>query len=184
YIKHNPRSRRDGLINRPPVEICYISNLRSLRHIGSTLHPGIENAGLSALDGIDLSNPDRVLCNSRRSREHFEITHYVQGTVHEQLHIFRFYRAGVACLNGDGWLPAGVRRVIEITRGVRIFRPVAPDNDVVEAKRKHHVTGNRITFSVARLGPVRIGPKALIEITAVIVNEIVTVLHYLFGDLP
>src|SRR2546429_6922379 len=61
-----------------------------------------------------------------------------------------------------------------------LFR--SPDNDVVEAEGENHFLGDAVLLRVPRWPPIRVRPQTLVEIAAVVVDEVVTTVDDLLGD--
>ena len=53
---------------------------------------------------------------------------------------------------------------------------------MIQAKGKGHVASDGILLVVAGLRPVAVRAEVLIQVAAVVINQIIAALHYLFGD--
>ena len=53
---------------------------------------------------------------------------------------------------------------------------------MVEAKSQHHFFGNSILLGFARGAPIGVGAEALVQVTAVVVDQVVAAVDDLFGD--
>src|SRR5208283_73843 len=72
--------------------------------------------------------------------------------------------------------------VVEVAAGGKIGRTVVPDDDVIQAEGENHVLGDAILRGVTGGPPVGVGAEALVEVTAVIVNQVIATIDDLFGD--
>src|SRR6202166_5430708 len=59
---------------------------------------------------------------------------------------------------------------------------VVPDNDVIQAKSENHLLRDVVLRVFAGGSPVSVGPEALVEVSAVIVDQVVRAIHDLFSD--
>src|SRR5258708_5992717 len=118
----------------------------------------------------------------RRPREHFQGAHGAQSPVDQERHIIGFDRAGIPGFYNNRRLSTERSRVVKIPAGPKIGWAVVPNNDVIKAERENHLLRDLVLRVFARGSPVSVGPEALVEVAAVIVDQVVRAIHDLFGD--
>src|SRR5882672_9439609 len=163
-------------------EVSDIAELHTGFDVGAAFHERIEDAKLLAEDVNDFIEPDRILDGMRVAGKHFEGAHGAEGAVDEERKVVGFDGTGVAGFDDDGGFAADGGGVIEVASGGRISGALAPDDDVIEAESKDHLLGDAILLFPSRWPPVGVRTKALVEVAAVVVDEIVAAVDDLFGD--
>src|SRR5207237_4259142 len=115
----------------------------------------------------------RIFDGVRLAWKHSERAHGAEGAVDEESDVIGLDCAGVPGFDNDGRLAADGSRVIEITGGGGIGGTFAPDDNVIEAEGEDHFLGGAVLGFAASGAPVCVGAKALVEVAAMVVNEIV-----------
>ena len=73
--------------------------------------------------------------------------------------------------------------VVEVAGGGDVGGAFAPDDDVVEAEGEDHFLGGAVLGFAALPGrPVGVGAEALVEVAAVVVDEVVAAVDDFLGD--
>src|SRR5262249_34390495 len=115
-------------------------------------------------------------------RKHFESAHGAECPVDEKGNIVGVDDAGIASFDNDGRFAARSGSIVEVASGVQVGGTVAPYDDVVEPKGEHHFLGCPVLGFFASRSPIRVRTEALVEVAAVIVDQVVTSVDNLLGD--
>src|SRR5712692_95299 len=183
-IEHHACGGRPSLRDGVSEVVRHVPDFHALLHIRAALDRGIKNPVPIADHRIDFGDPYGVLNGGRLTGQHFEVAHYVERSIGQRLNVVCFHGAGVAGLHGNGRFAARARGTVEITGGVGIRRAVGHDNNVVQPKGQHHVMSNGVLFLIPGLGPVAVGPQVLVQVSAVVINQVVAALHDLLRNQP
>ena len=110
------------------------------------------------------------------------MAHDAHHAIGERLHFVRIDRTGTPRFSGERRLAARRRGVLEEARRVRVLRPIARDDDVVETEGEHHAARDLVLPLIAGHRPVPVRPEALVQIAAVEIDQVIALLDDLLGD--
>src|SRR6266851_1860643 len=158
------------------------AELHSGGNVGAAFDEGIPDAGAVGEDINEFFDPDGIFDGMRIAGEHFQGAHGAEGVVDEEGEVVGVDGAGVAGFDNDGRLAANGSGVIEIAGGGGIGGALAPDDDVIEAEGEDHFLGGAVLRFPAGGPPVSVGAEALVEVAAVVVDEVVAAVDDFPGD--
>src|SRR5882672_3484151 len=118
----------------------------------------------------------------RIAGENLQCAHGTEGAVDEEGEVVGLDGAGVAGFDNDGGLAADGGGVIEIAGGGGVRGALAPDNDVIKAEGEDHILGGAVLRFPAGGSPVGVGAEALVEVAAMVVNEVIAAVDDFLGD--
>src|SRR5467141_495865 len=118
----------------------------------------------------------------RIAGEHLQGAHGAESAVDEESEVVCFDSAGVASFDDDGRFAADGGGVIEVAGGGGVRGALAPDNDVIKAEGEDHILGGAILRFPAGGSPVGVGGEALVEVAAMVVDEVIAAVDDFPGD--
>src|SRR5713226_9509050 len=158
------------------------AELHSGGNVGAAFDEGIPDAGAVGEDINEFFDPDWIFDRMRIAGEHFQGAHGAESAVDEEGEVVGVDGAGVAGFDNDRRLAADGSGVIEIAGGRGVGGAFAPDDDVIEAEGEDHFLRGAVLGFAAGGAPVGVRAEALVEVAAVVVDEVVAAVDDFLGD--
>jgi len=159
-------------------EVSDIAEFHAGGDVSAAFDERVPDAGAVGKDVFEFIEPDGVFDRVRLAGEHFEGAHGTEGAVDEEGEVVGVDCASVAGFDDDGGLAADGGGVIKVAGGGEVGGAFAPDDDVIEAKGQNHFFRGAVLGFAADGGPVAVGAEALVEVAAVVVDEVVAAVDY------
>src|SRR5215831_20318600 len=125
----------------------------------------MEDPGCLADYGPNVLDPYGMLDERWCAGKHLQLPHDGETSPRERLHVFRVGPPRVSRFGSDGRLSARGRGVVQVPGSVGLARAIGDDDDVVESEGERHVARCVVLGRITGLGPVRVRPEALIQVS-------------------
>src|SRR5437870_8673419 len=100
-VKHDTGNWRACFKDYLTEIVCDIADSHSLLDVCATTDEWVEHSRLVAGQRHDLFDPNRMLDDGGRARQHLQIAHHIQAAIHQSVEVIGFNGAGMARLGGD-----------------------------------------------------------------------------------
>src|SRR5260370_358869 len=158
------------------------AELHSGGDVGAAFDEGIPDAGAVGEDVLQFFDPNGIFDGVRIAGEHLQGAHGGEGAIDKQRDVVGLDGAGVTGFHDDGRLAADGSGVVKVAGGGGVARAFAPNDDVVEAEGENHFFRGAVLRFAAGGSPVGVRAETLVEVAAVVVDEVVAAVDDFLGD--